>query len=150
MATKEEKALIKAEKQAVKADKQAIKAEAKAEQQALKADEKAEKQVVKAYQKDQQASKKTYVKAITQSHKAPAKVARKETKQERNRKKAIDKARTIPKNFMDLPPALWPLVILVAFSWLRNALDKERQERDVREARRFLREWNDPRRKHQL
>lgn len=43
-------------------------------------------------------------------------------------------------NYMqDLPPILRPLVVIVAFIMFRNAVERREEERDLEEARRFLR-----------
>lgn len=94
--------------------------------------EKQEKQAEKGYAK--------FLKSRAKAEKQPAKRAKKQTNKERNRTQGFIKARKAASNLQGLPPILWPLVAMVTYIWARNAWEKERQERDVREARRFLQE----------
>ena len=97
------------------------------------------KQQEKSYEDEHKARLKSQ-KARAKEERKPAKVARKQTNRERDRRQALVKFRKARDNFLGLPPVLWPFVAMVAYIWARNTWEKERQERDLREARRFLRE----------
>ena len=73
----------------------------------------------------------------------PAKLASKALARERNRPLALKKLQKVRKNFLDLPPALWPFMIAVSYIWAKNTWEKERQQRALKEARRFLKETKD-------
>ncbi len=118
MATKEEKELLKAER--------------KATQEISKAQVKEQKEVRKARDKSQKRRAKEETKFI--------KIARKQTGKEQNRRQAFAEIRKTQRQFEGMPPALWPMVALVVFIWARNYWEKESRERDLREAKRFLRE----------
>ncbi len=143
---KEKKAELKAQqqllKQQEKAEKQRDKAEVKADKQLAKIEAKEVKQT----QKGQADLQKKRVKVLLDRAKAerkPAKVASKAVARERNRPMAFKKVQNVRKNFLDLPPALWPLMLVVSYIWAKNTWERERQKRDLKEARRFLKETRD-------
>lgn len=139
MATKEEKAAQKLLKDQQKAEKERDKAEEKAEKQLAKIEAKEVKQV----RKGQEDLQKQRVKVLLDRAKAerkPAKAASKAVARERDRPKALKRLQTVRKNFLGLPPALWPLMLVVSYIWAKNTWEKERQQRDLKEARRFLKE----------
>ena len=41
---------------------------------------------------------------------------------------------------MGLPAVLWPFVLVVGYLWAHNTWEKESRDRDLREAREFLRQ----------
>lgn len=120
MATQEEKDLIKL-----------AKAQAKVEKGLLKEQENLKKARVKAWM------------GRAKDERKPAKRAAKQTNAERNIRKALDRVQSVRKNFMGLPPILWPLTLVVSYIWAKNTWEKESQARDLREARRFLKETKD-------
>lgn len=103
-------------------------------------EEKEQAKAAKASYKAEQKHQANRVKTRAKAEKKPAKVAKKQTNQEKSRTKAMGKLQKIQTNFLGLPPLLWPLMLVVAFVWARNVWDKESQERDLREAKRFLHE----------
>ncbi len=131
MATQEEKDLKKLDKSAQKEEKQFEKAEAKVE---------------KRQRKEETNLRKARVKSLmgrAKDERKPAKRAAKQTRAERNVRKAVDRVQSVRKNFMGLPPILWPLTLVVSYIWFKNTWEKERHSRDLREARRFLKETRD-------
>ncbi|MDB5080207.1 MAG: hypothetical protein JWP00_2131 [Chloroflexi bacterium] len=127
MATQEEKNLKKEEKE-------------------LKKIAKAERKLEKIELKEQEKVKKNRVKVLmsrARDERKPAKRAARALNKERDRRTAMGRVQKVRKNFAGLPPSLWPLMAVVAYIWGRNSWEKERQARDLREARRFLKETRD-------
>lgn len=116
---------------------------------------KTEKNLDKAMQARRKDEKKTAKKArnlLTKEAKAKAKEkTRKDTKEKTKKEKAKQRSKVglvaasnhfqkAGDNLLGLPPLLWPLVIFVGFQVARNTYEKRRQEQDLAEARRFLKE----------
>src|SRR5438105_4621505 len=111
---------------------------------------KEEKAIQKAQlesEKEQAKEEKVIQKAKRQSQKNRAKEEKKSAKRastmvnkQRNPQAAFKQIRKVQVHFLGLPPVLWPLVALVAYLWARNTWEKERQVRDLQEARLFLKE----------
>jgi hypothetical protein len=143
---KEKKAAQKTEQQLLKqqdkAEKERDKAELKTEKQLAKIEAKAEKSTRKE-REDLQTRRVKVLMSRAKAERKPAKVASKALARERNRPLALKKLQKVRKNFLDLPPALWPFMIAVSYIWAKNTWEKERQQRALKEARRFLKETKD-------
>jgi hypothetical protein len=129
-----------------KADKGRVKAEDKAARQLAKLEAKKVDKEAKKTRKAEQTFEKERVKVLLsrpKSEQKPAKLAAKAIAKERNPSLAFKKVQKVRKNFMDLPPALWPLMLVVSYIWAKNTWEKERQQRDLKEARRFLKDTRD-------
>jgi hypothetical protein len=118
-----------------KAEQKAIKAEAKKERNELKALEKAERKETQTRSKVARKKLQSQLK----DQKKPAKTARKEIRKEMSRIAAVQKVRKLPQRFGGTNIWVRLIMVLLAYSWMRSNWEKERQERDIREARRFLR-----------
>lgn len=139
MATKEEKELKKLAQAEAKKEREEEKLELKEAKERAKERSKLEKKADKAEKKvDKERVKRLLDRA--KGERGPAKKAAKSIAKGRNRPQAFKKIEQVRKNFMGLPPALWPVTIVVAYIWARNTWDKERRTRDLKEARRFLKE----------
>jgi hypothetical protein len=68
----------------------------------------------------------------------PSKQASKDIKKEGNRLEATKKIQKVQKPFVELKPWLKVLAVFLIYNWTSKRLGKERQERDIREAQRFL------------
>lgn len=135
MATQAEKDLKKIEKAEQKDQK-------RLSQQLAKAQKKDERHLFKAQVELKKAELKPLMQRAKDERK-PAKQAAKAINKERNPRGAVGRLQKARKNFMGLPPSLWPLMLLVSYIWAKNNWEKERQARDLREARRFLKETKD-------
>jgi hypothetical protein len=135
MATQEEKDL----KQLARAEQ---KEEKRLSRKLMKAQEKEEKRLFKEQVNLKKAELRPLMERAKDERK-PAKRAAKAINQERNPRGAVGRLGKIRQNFMGLPPALWPLMLVVSYIWAKNTWEKERQARDLREARLFLKENRD-------
>lgn len=142
MATKEDKDLKKLAKAEAKKEREEEKLELKEAKDRAKEKAKLEKKVEKSEKKVENERVKRLLDRA-KSERGPAKKAAKAIGKERNRPTAIKKLDQVRKNFLGLPPALWPVTIAVAYIWAKNTWDKERRTRDLKEARRFLKETKD-------
>lgn len=142
MATKEEKELKKLAQAEAKKEREEEKLELKEAKERAKERAKLEKKADKAEKKVDKARVKRLLERA-KTERGPAKKAAKALSKERNRPQAFKKIEQVRKNFMGLPPALWPVTIAVAYIWAKNSWDKERRTRDLKEARRFLKETKD-------
>ena len=145
MATQEEKDLKKQAKAQAKIEKEQEKQEAKEAREQVKAEAKLKKKLKNEEKKVENLRVKRLLDRA-KAERGPAKKAAKAIAKERNRPLALKKIDQVRKNFMGLPPALWPFTIVVAYIWAKNTWEKERQIRDLKEARRFLKETSDIRR----
>lgn len=142
MATKEEKDLKKLAKAEAKKEREEEKLEIKEAKDRAKDRAKLEKKVEKTEKKaDNERVKRLLDRA--KSERGPAKKAAKAISKERNRPVALKKIQQVRKNFLGLPPALWPLTVAVAYLWAKNTWEKERRTRNLKEARRFLKDTRD-------
>ncbi len=131
-----------AEKDLKKLAKAEQKEEKRLSQQLAKAEEKENKRLFRAQVNLKKAELRPLMERAKDERK-PAKRAAKVINRERNPRGAIGRLAKVRQNFMGLPPALWPLVVVVSYIWAKNTWEKERQARDLREARLFLKENHD-------
>lgn len=82
-------------------------------------------------------------KAQAKIEKKPAQLARKTFGKQSNPRLALEHLQKAQRNFVALPPILWPLVAIVAFMWARNTYEKEQSARAIAEAREFLKHSRD-------
>ncbi len=92
--------------------------------------------VAKARRKDEQKVASQATKLIKSEIKEQQKGSKK--KQNKGRVKAAQQFQKASDNIFGLPSVLWPLILLVCYQMIRNALEKDQQKRDLAQAKRFL------------
>jgi hypothetical protein len=100
-----------------------------------------QKNITKAMQK----RRKDEQKAIGRAKKQLKSEAKDKAKKEKGKQKggvvvASQKFQKASNDLFGLPAILWPFILLVCYQIARNTWEKKQQERDLEEARQFLRE----------